>query len=182
MLYPNKLIPNSTELFSVDGNNIEIPKAVVQFKKWEGKPIGNTFGNKPLLDYEGKPMFAELAIMNTFEKNGWESRWVEPYGRPKLSPLYLQEWADSNLKEQVDHPIENKEIQRLLDRIAKANNSRFGGCWDVLAWKDEFLIFAESKRSKKDFIQSTQNEWLNAAFEVGLKRENFLMVEWTVLG
>ncbi|MFZ6053271.1 hypothetical protein [Halocola ammonii] len=179
MLYPNELIPNSTEMFSVDGTNIVIPKTIVKFKKWRGKPIENTFGNKPLLDFEGSPMFAELAIMKTFTKDGWESRWIEPYGRPKLSPFYLEEWTDSALKDQVDQPIENKEIQELLKRIAEKNNSKFGGCWDVLAWKDEHLIFAESKRSKKDFIQSTQNQWLNAAFKVGLRRENFLMVEWT---
>ena len=178
MLYPNELIPNSTETFIVNKEKIEIPKCLVEFKKWTGQPIQNTFGNKPLLDFDGKPMFAELLIMNLFLKNGWNSRWVETYGKRTLKPIYLSDWIDDIYKNQIDRPIESLPIQELLNKLAEKNSSNFGGCWDVLAWKDEYLIFAESKRSKKDFLQSTQNKWINASFEVGLDRENFLMVEW----
>ncbi|WP_417600473.1 hypothetical protein [Owenweeksia hongkongensis] len=162
----------------MNNEKIDIPKCHVQFKRWTGQPIQNTFGNKPLLDFNGKPMFAELLIMNLFLQNSWNSRWVETYGKSKLKPIYLNNWIDDKYKNQIDKPIENLYIQTLLNKIAEKNGSNFGGCWDVLAWKNEYLIFVESKRSKKDFLQSTQNKWLKAGFEVGLKRENFLMVEW----
>jgi hypothetical protein len=47
-----------------------------------------------------------------------------------------------------------------------------------LAWKGSDVIFAESKRSRKDFLQSTQNKWINSAFKKGLKSKNFIIVEW----
>jgi hypothetical protein len=180
MLYPDLLIPNATERITIDNKTVEIPKCILKFDKWEGQPIENTFGGKPLLDFEGNPVFAELLISHIFRNAGWDSRWVETYGKPKLFPIYLMNWKDTSYKNQLNHPIKSKKINQLLEEIAKTNNNTFGGCWDILAWKDDFVLFAESKRSKKDSIRSTQVNWINAGLKVGLKSTNFMMVEWEI--
>jgi len=49
---------------------------------------------------------------------------------------------------------------------------------DVFCWKDDSIIFAESKCLSKDKIRPNQIQWLDAALNYGLKEESFLMVEW----
>ena len=180
MNYPKELISNSFENFAIDDKIIQIPKSKVEFTAWNGIPIENTFGRKPIINFNEKPMFAELAIMNIFIENGWDSRWIETYGKPKMNPIHLSEWIDEPFKNQKHNPIDNKIVQFLLNAIAKNNNNNFGGCWDVVSWKNNNIIFTESKRSKKDFVQTTQNNWLKSAFEIGLTEENFLIIEWKI--
>ena len=178
MEYPKILTPNFLENFEFNGQIVQIPKVIVEFTAWNGIPIENTFGNKPLINFNGKPMFAELAIMNIFIENSWNAKWIETYAKPKMNPIYLSEWIDKPFKNQKNDSIDNKLIQIVLNAIAKNNGDNFGGCWDVVAWKNDKIIFAESKRSKKDSIKTTQNKWLKSAFEIGLTEENFLIVEW----
>jgi len=178
MNYPEILIPNSIEKFVIDGKELLIPKCKIEFKKWNGEPMKNTFGGKPILDFDNKPMFAELIIMNIFQNSGWNSRWIETYGKPKMKPICLTEWIDTEFKNQVDNPINNLEIETLLNSIAENNDKNYGGCWDIVSWKNDKILFSESKRTKKDFIQSTQSKWLKCSLNLGLKPDNFLMVEW----
>ena len=123
-------------------------------------------------------MFAELAVMNEFLKDGYEARWIETYGRGNLDPIFLNEWKDEPFKNQINTPIRNSFIIETLKGIATENNNSFSGCWDVLAWKNDDLIFAESKHKGKDRIRQTQINWLSAALRYGLKPQNFLIVEW----
>ena len=74
--------------------------------------------------------------------------------------------------------ITNGSIQTLLNSIATANGNSFSGCWDVIGWKNDKIIFAESKRTKKDSVRSTQNNWLMAGLKSGLSLNNFLIVQW----
>ena len=76
MNYPDILQPNSFEKFVIDENEILIPKCNIEFMKWKGEPLKYTFGGKPILDFENKPMFAELVIMNIYLNSGWNSRWI----------------------------------------------------------------------------------------------------------
>lgn len=69
----------------------------------------------------------------------------------------------------------------MLREIAALNGGNFSGCWDVLAWKGDRIIFAESKRSKRDKINKNQIRWLKVSLCYGLKPENFLVVEWDAL-
>jgi len=50
----------------------EVRKINLKFKKWTGKPIENTMGNKEVLDINGKPLFAELAYLTYLNNEGWE--------------------------------------------------------------------------------------------------------------
>lgn len=77
--YPKGLAPDHTEPLNANGKVVDVPAVNVIFNQWNGKKIQNTFGVKPVVDYEGKPMFAELAIMQMVIRGGWSSRWVEVY-------------------------------------------------------------------------------------------------------
>ncbi len=123
-------------------------------------------------------MFAELAILNHFTNAGWDCRWIETYGKPKTAPIFLSEWKDGKYNTQSNVPITNITISQLLSDVAKFNGNSYSGCWDVLAWKDDMIIFIESKRKRKDAIRGTQINWLSAALKSGLKPSNFLVVEW----
>lgn len=179
-MYPKFLSPSDTEPFITNDQTIQIPKCIVLFDKWLGQPIEETFGGKPIVSIDNKPMFAELAIMTHFIKEGWQARWVETYGKNNMEPIYLTEWKDDKYKNQAHVPIEDKEISKLLSDIAKQNANSFAGCWDVLAWKDDRIVFAESKRIKKDNIRSTQTNWLASALKCGLHPNNFLVVQWDI--
>lgn len=176
--YPKLLIPTEEESFSLEGKIIKIPKCIVKFNKWNGEPIEDTFGGKPVICIDDKPMFAELAIMEYFIKSDWESRWVETYARLNLKPKILSSWKDGKYRNQVEDPILNDNIWYILEGIASCNNKSYSGCWDVIGWKGNQIIFAESKRNKKDKIRQTQNNWLSAGLKFGLKPENFLIVQW----
>ncbi|MFV0471030.1 MAG: hypothetical protein ACK5L7_03190 [Paludibacteraceae bacterium] len=178
--YPKTLISDSIEIFEIEEEKYQIPKSNVSFEKWTDKPIGNTFGGKTSLNVNGKASFAELAIVDLFAKEGWKAHWVCTYGRSKQNPLFLKEWKDDNLKKQENSVIEEGWVMDLLNEIASLNNNSYSGCWDVVAWKDDKIVFAESKRLKKDSIRQTQINWLEAGLKSGLTKENFLVIQWDV--
>ncbi|MBL0035362.1 MAG: hypothetical protein IPP26_06230 [Flavobacteriales bacterium] len=70
--------------------------------------------------------------------------------------------------------------ERTLHAIAEANGNSFRGCWDVVAWKDDRLVFAESKKQKKDRMRDTQVQWMEAALRCEAVVEDFLVVEWSL--
>jgi hypothetical protein len=51
---------------------------------------------------------------------------------------------------------------------------------DVCAWKHDEVLFAESKRAKRDAVRANQLHWLEAALVAGYDPESFLLVEWTL--
>jgi hypothetical protein len=69
-------------------------------------------------------------------------------------------------------------VNERLHAMATANGNTFSGCWDVVAWKNDRLVFAESKKAKNDRMRGTQLKWLEAALRCGCSVEDFLVVEW----
>ncbi len=165
------------EIILPSGQKVKIPKCNFVFKEWKGEPIKETFGGKALIDVDGKPMFAELAIMHLFIKSGWQARWIETYATSDKKPKILSEWKDDKYKNQIIASIADEVVTRRLAQIAALNGS-YSGCWDVLGWNGDKIIFAESKRFKKDRIQGTQVRWLDAGLHSRLTPENFLIVQW----
>jgi hypothetical protein len=161
-----------------NGKVLTIPKVELQFRQWQGSPLSSTFGNKPLIDFGGRPLFAELCVYELMRLSGWQARWVETYGAGAMTPNHLTRWADAGLAGQQHERITDPWLLELLHRIAQANGRTYAGCWDVLGWKGETVLFAELKRLKKDRIRPTQPRWLEAALQVGLQPTNFLLVEW----
>lgn len=176
--YPSLLRPTATESILVAGQLINIPKVELILRPWSGAPLINHFNYKPLIDFGGRPMFAELCIYELLRLSCWEARWVETYGAPAATPYLLTNYLDVPLKQQQHQPLTDTWVAELLASIATHNNSRHGGCWDVLGWRGETILFAELKRRKKDRLQTTQPRWLEAGLQAGLQPENFMLVEW----
>ena len=162
------LTANSQEIITLpSGKEVHIPKAIVEFKAWDGPPIKDTYGGKALLDYKGTPLFAELVILRMLEEDGWSGVWVDNYRKKFRIGM---PGAESPI------PLPPAQ-QKILDTIKEMNGS-MSGCWDVFAWHDNKILFAESKLSGKDRIRSTQIKWFQRALEAGYALKNFLLVEW----
>lgn len=151
------------------GETISVPKTIVAFSAWKGKPIENTYGGKTVLDYESRPLFAELVILKTLSQDGWSGVWVDNY-RKRLR---------TEMPEVETHVTLPADKRAILDAIRDKNGS-MGGCWDVFAWKDGKILFAESKRSGKDQVRPSQTKWLASAIAAGLAPTDFLLIEWSL--
>jgi hypothetical protein len=176
--YPSLLRPNTTEEFVVNGQAVNIPKVELALRPWAGPPILNSLGGKPLVDFGGRPFFAELCVYELARLSGWDARWVETYGAPALRPNCFISWANAPLNEQKHEPIVDPIVTELLQRMAAANGNTYAGCWDVVAWDEEQVLFMELKRRKQDRVRATQLSWLETGLRIGLRVEQFLIVEW----
>lgn len=169
--YPQQLMPETVEYLRLpSGQTVQIPKATPIFRLWSGEFTGDTYGNKPLINIDGSPIFAELAILKLFQKDGWEGVWVDTFRKK-----YRTAWGDGGV---VRLSGERLELLRAIHRGAGSAS----GCFDVFCWKDDLVVFAESKRKAKDEIRQTQLAWLEAAMQTGLDASAFLIVEWSSTG
>ena len=174
MIYPSLLSPNS----SITIEHLEVPLLRIALRKWTGEPLANNnLGAKPLIDFAGRPQFAEVVILKLCQLSGWESRWVQTYSMKAGTPRFLNDWADKPLTLQQSTPIEDAHAQKAIAEVRKENNT-YSGCWDIFTWHNNQLVFAEVKRSKKDKLTKSQITWLQSAITVGLSVENFVVVEW----
>lgn len=105
----------------------------------------HSFGGKDLLLEDGRPQFAEVAILRIFQAAGWQGRWLETYPHRKHPRLWL-EWKPGGSRAQEHVPTQEAWVNEKLQAIAQANGGYFSGCWDVVAWKNDRLVFAESTK------------------------------------
>src|SRR6516225_4051294 len=106
------------------GRIVDVPKATPSFSVWRGEQPADRYGKKPVLDFEGRMAFAELAILWSLQKSGWNGVWVDTYRRKFR--------ADYWNAPPVELPPEPKA---LLDRIAGVRGGRDRGTWDVFCWR-----------------------------------------------
>jgi hypothetical protein len=160
------LKPQSTERIELlSGRKVTLSKATLLFRKWAGETPPDTFNGKPLIELNGEMVFAELAILRSFQQAGWDGRWIDSFHHRYLTNY----WPVP-----VSEPLPAKQ-QLVFDRIrSKAGGT--GGCFDVFCWRGGELLFAESKWH--DRILKTQTQWLEAALDVGIPIESFLIVQW----
>lgn len=178
--YPSGFTPEKDDALEINLGKVKIhvPRAQPAFARAPKRKFHDDFGNKPLVSIEGRAMFAELGIVQSVIADGWQARWVCTFGRGRMNPLFLKAWDPRrSRRDQIGDPIADASVRRLLERIAIVNG-KYGGCWDVVAWRDRKVLFLESKLHKKDHIQETQMRWMMSAFESGLSLKNFLIVEW----
>lgn len=170
MKLPALLVPTTTQLLQLPSSGpVAVPKATPSFTAWAGSPLADTYNGKQVLDYEGRPAFAELAILWALNDAGWEGVWIDTYSRAYRTGY----WGTPSVEELPGAP------SALLGRIREVAASRFGA-WDVFCWRGPELLFAESKRAGRDTIRATQVRWLQAALDVGMSVEQFLVVEWSI--
>lgn len=154
ILYPNTFTPDHEEKHELEGVEYSIPAVSLPLKKWEGQSIQNTFGGKPLVDYEGKPMFTELAFYHMAIKDGWSARWVETYATKKEGPCYFTDWLDAPLTWQINEKLDDVYQEELMKKMALQNNGSYSGCWDVLVWKDNRTFFWNPNAIRKILFEA----------------------------
>jgi 5-methylcytosine-specific restriction endonuclease McrA len=168
--YPDLLKPQSSrQIVLPSGREVELPVASPLFSKWTYPLPADTYNKKPVLEFNGEMMFAELAILRIFELDGWEGRWVDSY-RHKYRIGY---WGDDVTK---DLPATQPAIP--LWNSIRATASCAGGCFDLFCWREASIIFAEAKWRTHDKIRVAQQQWLEAALDSGISHDSFLIVEW----
>ena len=175
--FPSLLRPTTTESILVQDQELLIPKVELTLRSWTGATILNTFGGKPLLDFGGRPVFAELCAYELARLSGWEARWVETYGAAAMRPNCFTAWADAPLGGQEHVPISDDGILSLLQRMAAANGNTYAGYWGAVAWQGNPVVFMELKRRKQDRLRASQLGWVGAGIKlrkpsVGAVRES----------
>lgn len=151
--------------------------------------VGDTH-NKQASMLGGRDKYAEYALRRILEEAGWESRWVDRYQR--------QIWRG------VDTPQSTTDapLPALVERIRRTKSTlcnqhdywkSLSGCWDVVAWRGDQLLFVEAKRQgglgevrqpglkrcSDDPINDEQKAWLAAARMLkALPAPVFAIVEW----
>jgi hypothetical protein len=172
----------SVSMVLPSGRSVNVLRATAQFASWSRPITIHTWGNKPVLDVNGEQAFAEVAILRTFQRAGWSARWLEAYSANKGWPIVLDRWHPDGITSCEPVDLGSPEIEKLLRSIIQANGGSCRGCWDVLAWKGDRVILAESKRRSRDRINDNQRGFLEAALSVGIPADAFLIVEWTAVG
>jgi hypothetical protein len=147
---------------------VDLPKTNPTFRRWSAPPPGDTFGGKTFLDFEGRPAFAELAILWSFIATGWNGVWVDSFGHRHLRGFWPVPGSE-------EIPIGQ---QQLLREITSGTHGS-GQSWDVFCWSEARVVFAEAKMKGRDTIRATQTAFLAAALDLGLSISSFLIVEWS---
>jgi len=168
MNYPSNFVPSASELFKLDdGRVVEVPKATPKFSVWTGPSPGDTFGGKAILDFNGRPAFAELVILWSFMEAGWDGVWMDSFGK-----RHLRGFWPSPLPGEI--PAEQRNLLERIEDHAPGKAKP----WDVLCWSPEGVLFAEAKRHGRDSIRPGQTAFLGAGLTSGLPLSSFLLVEW----
>lgn len=137
-----------------------------RFRLWTGEPIKDTYGGKAVLNCDGSPVFAELAIISILKQRGFDDAvWVDSYRRCFRNAMPP---ASCSLPEHV---------REVYEQIA-AINGKHAGCWDVMAWGKDGVSFVECKRKGKDRMTANEWKWLDSAIKAGLRLDNLTICEW----
>ncbi|HLH29619.1 MAG TPA: hypothetical protein VKY31_00345 [Terriglobia bacterium] len=151
------------------GRIVDVPKATPSFPVWHGEQPTDRYGKKPLVNFEGRMAFAELAILWSLQQSGWNGVWVDTYRRK-----FRTDYWNSPSTELPEEP------RALLDRISAVRGGKQQGTWDIFCWRDDEYLFAESKWKTHDRLKPAQLEWLDAALSLDLPLPSFLIVEWSL--
>lgn len=148
-------------------NDLQIKKSFQKLPRWTGDTIVDTYGNKPILDFNGNPLFAELFALRTFKTKGYDGVWADTYRRT----------FRTELPEKHEDKISLPDfVQQKLKQINP--DGKLSGTWDLILWKDNELKFVELKRLGKDYIRQTQIDFLDRALKNGVPVESFEIFEW----
>lgn len=172
MTIPQELTPTDTMTISLlSGDAVDLPVCHPTFSRWEGALPNFDFGKKPILYYEGKGVFAELAILRLLVNSGWNAVWVETYG----GIHFLQDMPISWKLAQNDIAVP-RDKEALLQNIWKTGKTT--ACFDVFAWKGDDILFCEGKHKGKDRLTNAQIKFIEGALNCGIKASQLLIVEW----
>lgn len=156
-----------------------VRKATPHFELWDGESPGSNYGGKPIVDFAGKPAFAELAVLWTLDAAGWDGVWVtHAGGREKHRRGF---WGEQR-------PCEvPSTVLAFLEGIRTGRGGTSRGTWDLVCWPHGSrapmpaeLSFVECKWRGRDAVKGDQADWFRAARAAGADLESFLIVEWSL--
>jgi hypothetical protein len=121
MNYPASLQPTTSETMTLpSGRSVSFPKATPTFALWRGNPVDKTYGKKTVLDFNGRPAFAELVILWTLQNEGWQGVWVDSFRR-----AFRTGYWDSPPQKSL--PQKPSSLSEEIWNLAKTTS----GAWDV---------------------------------------------------
>jgi hypothetical protein len=147
------------------GRVYQVPITRTTFQPWAGAPVP-TYGGKRIIDYGGRPLFAELGALERFCAEGWIGVWVDSFSR---------KYQDAMPPAAVDLPAERRAT---LDRIRAKSGRSGGGVWDLFLWRGADPLFVELKRARHDVVQNSQKGFLEAALDSSIPLDAFRLLEW----
>ena len=131
--------------------------------------LSRTYTSKPLVYFNNEILFPEIALVNLFKNNNWNAFWI-----------------DSFHKKLWDTMPANNELSEIpmgafliFSKLTIEKNIFSQGAWDIFAWYGDDYLFVECKGiPSKDKIRKTQLQFFKKSIKNGLKKENFLILEW----
>jgi hypothetical protein len=153
---------------------IDIATWTIRFPKWHGaklsRTLPGTYRNKTLGEFNGKPLFGELAVLRSLKKDGWDGVWVDTF-HSRSKRLFWKGLPDRTRP--CPLPIKAKTLYEKI----MTNHEREGGFFDVFAWRGRKFLFVEYK-SKGDKLNSNQRLWIRSAIKTGVSPASLLLVEF----
>lgn len=172
MKYLRSLATSTTDIQYAldDGSTVKIASWSVPFPpagtaRLEGTALKSTYTSKPLVAVDGEPLFGELAIVRCFERDGWGALWADTFHGRKF-------WKTMPHKGSPVRPPD--QVLRLYSRIAERKGNP-SGCFDVVGWTGERIVWAEYK-GPRDKPNKNEQLWVRAALECGVRPDDLLFI------
>jgi hypothetical protein len=151
---------------------VSIPRYHVVLNANPGKSgigLDRGYSMKPLVMVDKQAMFAEIAVLSMFTRQGWDGVWSDALHRKYFNRMPNQSKGASLAP----------YINQTLTRIADTNGHSRSGCWDVILWVDRTLLFVQLKSAAAhEEIKGARIAWLDAALKAGFSPSQFMVVEW----
>jgi len=143
------------------------------------KPVATGFqeawASKPQVSCDGQALFAEIAVLSLFQKEGWDGVWVD-------SPRH--KYFDK-MPTQSKGVTLDAYVGQLLARIRGAGERGKAVCWDLIVWHGRSVFFVAVREastfegSRSEGLRKSSLEWLEASLRSGMSPGQFIMVEWS---
>lgn len=169
---PVELQPSGAVDILLSKGLVTLPICRPIFSLWNGAPVAFDYGSKPILNYKGEAVFAELMILHLLLKSGWDGVWVETYGGTHYLRTMPGGWTLKS--KHVSIPADK---EKMLQRIWRTGKT--AACFDVFAWRDKQILFCEAKHAGKDNLTAAQIRFIEGALACGVLPESLLIVEWS---
>ena len=151
---------------------VAVPRYHVEFNANPGKSgigLDRGYAMKPLVMVDKQAMFAEIALLGLFTREGWDGVWADSFHRKYFTRMPNQSKGASL----------SPYINQVLARIAGNNGNSRSGCWDLILWRERTLLFVQLQNVRAgEEIKGARIAWLDAALKSGFSLSQFLVAEW----
>jgi len=129
--------------------------------------------NKVAVEFDGGATWPEFVIVRLLESAGWEARWVKNWTGGREFCANVDE----------PRPLSGAGYDAFETIHAHRPELKGAGTWDVLAWRDNGILFIESKQHRSsDRLRPGQIAFLETALELGFASTSFAVVEYEAIG